>query len=330
MNQNIHRTSTLGMSREDWLLERKKSLGGSDIGAILGLNHYSSPYSVWAEKTGKTADKPDNEAMRQGRDLEDYVCRRFMEVSGLKVQRCNAILRNDAFPHLHANVDRLIVGQKAGVEAKTASALNASKFAAGEFPGSYYAQCVAYLAVTEYERWYLAAVILGKGFVVYQMTRIPEDTCPDWCESSVFVSEEEIRALGDAAKRFWEDYVEKDTPPAVDGSKATAEALTEVIGRSDDERYADLTLVSGKIKLYLEAKSRAAEYEEIAERNASEIKQFMGTASKGGAEGVSVSWRTQGRKSFDVKRFTKEHPEIDISGYYNHSTTRPFKVTVNQ
>ncbi len=329
MNPNIHRISTLGMSRADWLMERKKSLGGSDMGAILGLNHYASPYSVWAEKIGKTADRPDNEAMRQGRDLEDYVCRRFMEASGLKVQRCNAILRNDSFPHLHANVDRLIIGQKAGVEAKTASALNASKFSGGEFPGSYYAQCVAYLAVTEYERWYLAAVILGKGFVIYQMTRIPEDTCPDWCESSVFVSEEEIRALGDAAKRFWEDYVEKDIPPAVDGSRATAEALGEVFSRSDDEKHVDLTMVSGKIKLYLEAKARAAEYEEIAERNASEIKQFMGTAAAGSMEGVKISWRTQGRKSFDAKRFAKEHPTLDLSGYYNHSTTRPFKVTVN-
>ena len=30
--------STLRMSHKEWLKERKKSLGGSDMGAVLGLN----------------------------------------------------------------------------------------------------------------------------------------------------------------------------------------------------------------------------------------------------------------------------------------------------
>ena len=48
----MQKISTRGMSREEWLKERKKSLGGSDMGAVLGLNKYRSPYTVWAEKTG--------------------------------------------------------------------------------------------------------------------------------------------------------------------------------------------------------------------------------------------------------------------------------------
>lgn len=38
-------------------------------------------------------------------------------------------------------------------ECKTASALSMKLYAGGEFPESYYAQCVAYLAVTGWERW---------------------------------------------------------------------------------------------------------------------------------------------------------------------------------
>lgn len=49
----MQKISTRGMSREEWLKERKKSLGGSDMGAVLGLNKYRSPYTVWAEKTGR-------------------------------------------------------------------------------------------------------------------------------------------------------------------------------------------------------------------------------------------------------------------------------------
>ena len=118
------------------------------MGAVLGLNRFRSPYSVWADKTGKLPDAEDTEAMRIGRDLEPYVLRRFAEKSGLRTRHINAIMRNDAFPHIHANVDSVVIGQRAGVEAKTASALNTRAFSGGDFPESYYAQCVTYLAIT--------------------------------------------------------------------------------------------------------------------------------------------------------------------------------------
>lgn len=326
--KNIHRVSTAGMSRADWLAERRKSLGGSDMGAVLGLNPYSSPYSVWAEKTGRLPDKEDTEAMRIGRDLEDYVCRRFMEASGLKVQKCNAILRNDKYPHLHANVDRLIVGQKAGLEAKTASALNASKFTGGEFPASYYAQCVAYLAVTEYERWYLAALVMGREFHIYQMTRIQDDTCPDWCDSSVFVSEEEIAALAEEARRFWEENVEADDPPAVDGNKATTEALTTVFAsRSGRAIEIYSTEVRQALRAYIKLKAEEKERKLLLDKQANIIREYMGEAETAVCTDGKVSWKAQARETFDRKRFEKENPNIKLDRYFTKTTSRVFKVT---
>ena len=80
----IERIKTTHMTRKEWLLERRKSVGGSEVGAILGLNQWASPYSVWANKTGRVPDAVPNEAMRQGTDLEEYVAKRFSEKSGLK------------------------------------------------------------------------------------------------------------------------------------------------------------------------------------------------------------------------------------------------------
>lgn len=108
----MQKISTLGMIREEWLKERKKSLGGSDMGAVLGLNKYRSPYTVWAEKTGRIGEEPENEAMRIGRDLEPYVASRFEEVSRKGVRRMNYLLRREDCPHLHANIDRQILGEK--------------------------------------------------------------------------------------------------------------------------------------------------------------------------------------------------------------------------
>ena len=70
---------TAEMDRIEWLKLRKTGIGGSDAGAICGLNPYASPMSVYLDKTRNDIADEDNESMRQGRDLEDYVARRFME-----------------------------------------------------------------------------------------------------------------------------------------------------------------------------------------------------------------------------------------------------------
>lgn len=317
---------TIGMSQEDWLAERRKSLGGSDIGAVLGLNKYSSPYAVWAEKTGRIPPKEDNEAVRQGRDLEQYVAERFSERSGKAVRKYNYLLRSEAAPYLHANIDRRIAGEKSGLECKTASALSLRSYSSGEFPESYYAQCVAYLAVTGWERWYLAALVLNKAFYIYQITTIQDDTVPEWCESSVYVSPEEIGTLKRCAVEFWESYIIPDTPPPADGTAATGDALQSI--------YADDS--GGSVELFdrddllRDYFFLAAERQGIQERM-DEIKQTiqgdMGNASEAFSTAASITWRAQDRKTFDGKAFQKAHPGIPLEPFYRHTNSRVFKIT---
>ena len=85
MVRGLKKISTKGMSREEWLERRRKTIGGSDAAGIVGLSKWASPFSVWADKTGRAAEKADTETMRQGRDLEDYVARRWMEETGKRV-----------------------------------------------------------------------------------------------------------------------------------------------------------------------------------------------------------------------------------------------------
>lgn len=110
--------STLNLSKEDWLRYRKCGITGTDAGAILGVNPYRSAFQVYCDKNSETIENIDNEAMRQGRDLEDYVAQRFTEATGLKVRRANAIYQSEEHPLLLADFDRLIVGQKAGWNAR--------------------------------------------------------------------------------------------------------------------------------------------------------------------------------------------------------------------
>lgn len=320
----IKRIKTSGMSRNEWLQERRKSIGGSEIGAILGLNKWASPYSVWANKTGRIPDQEPNESMRQGTDLEDYVARRFMEKSGLKVERDNAIIRNSDYPHLHANIDRRIIGMKAGLECKTASALSASRFAGGDFPESYYAQCVAYMAVTGYHTFYLAVLVLGKEFKIYRITTHRDAPLPAWCESSVYVSEAEFQAVRSAVVNFW-DYVERDIEPPVDGLEVTTEALGAIYAGAKEDSI-DLFGADTDMEQFLQLKAEIKELKARQDAYSNAIKQRLGESTQGYGNRYIATWRPQTRRTFDAKRFGREHPEIDLSGYYNQTEIRKFEV----
>lgn len=72
--------ATKSLPHEDWLRLRKQGIGGSDAGAVCGINSYRSAFNVYHDKvSADLTEAEDNERMRQGRDLEDYCARRFSE-----------------------------------------------------------------------------------------------------------------------------------------------------------------------------------------------------------------------------------------------------------
>ena len=313
MRNFLKKKSTLGMSREEWLELRRHSIGGSDAAAIVGLSKWASPYTVWADKTGRLPDKPDTEAMRQGRDLEEYVAQRFSEATGKRVKRCNAILYNPAYPHSHADVDRMIVGENAGLECKTTSTLDVKQFLGVEFPEKYYAQCVHYMAITGADRWYLAVLVLGKEFHVYTLER----------------DEAEIRALMDAETAFWEQYVETDTPPAADGAESTTDAIRTIYSDSSQSiciLFGRETLLEEYMALKSQSKALDARIAEIQNT----IMEDMQDAERGECGAYTVIWKAQERETFQRKEFEKAHPEINLAEYCRVSKSRPFKVTENK
>ena len=138
--------STTNLDKKEWLRYRKQGITGTDAGAICGMNPYKSAFSVYQDKISDEIEEYDNEAMRQGRDMEEYVAARFEEETGLKVRRANAIYQNEEHPFLLADFDRLIVGQKAGLECKTVSPYSADKWSDEDIPIHYQMQCQGILA----------------------------------------------------------------------------------------------------------------------------------------------------------------------------------------
>lgn len=298
-------------SQEEWKALRHHYIGGSDAAAVVGLNAYASQYSLWAEKTDRVPPFSGNLATEVGTFLEEFVARKFTEVTGKKVRKANQSFLNSDYPFAIANIDREVVGEDAGLEIKTTDSLNTHKFKNGEFPPNYYVQCMHYMAVTGKARWYLAVLIGHKEFRWYTIER----------------DEGEVQALMTAEKIFW-TLVEKNIPPEPDGMKATSDTLRELYPDSEN-RIVDLYGYADDIKQYLDLEQKIKELETMRDEAANKVKAFMGNACGGECDGYRVTWKTQSRKSFDSKAFAKANPDIDLSEYYKESTSRAFRVKEN-
>lgn len=313
-------------NKEEWKALRAKYIGGSDAASVVGLNPFSSPYALWAEKTGKTPPFEGNLATDVGTYLEDFIAKKFEKESGKKVRRVNKSILNDKYPWAIANIDREIVGEESGLECKSTSELNTSKFRGGEYPTNYYCQCVHYLATTEKTRWFLAVLIGNKQFKIYLLTRIENDIKPEWCESSVYISDEEIAALMNAEKGFMENNVKKDIPPAPDGSDSTSKTISILYPESNGETV-NLFGYEADLKSYMTYCSLIKDMERQRDEVANRVKAFLGEAGRGESNDYKVTFTTSSRSTFDSKRFASEHPDIDLSEYYKNSTYRAFKVS---
>lgn len=306
----IRKIPTASMSKEEWTKLRSTTIGGSDAASILGLNHHKSAYALWAEKTGKVIpeDISQKEAVRLGTDLEDYVAHRFMEATGKKVRRVNYTVFRDDMPYAHANYDRLIVGEEAGLEIKTTNALNLKKFKNGEFPANYYCQCVHYMMVSGLKRWYLAVLVLGIEFKVFVIER----------------DEAEIEALRMAEENFWYQ-VQNDLPPEIDGMDSTVDALNAVFPVSDPEADAvDLTVCAIDLAILGECSRQIKELEEKKKAAQARVKEALGTAEKGFYSTYSVSWKSQKQRTFDREKWEQDHGAIPEE-YFKVSDSRTFR-----
>lgn len=307
---SITKLSTLDMIREEWLDLRRRGIGGSDAATVVGLNPYSSRLYLYAEKLGLIPEREDNEAMRQGRDLEDYVAQRWMEATGKKVRRENHILYSDQYPWAFANVDRMVVGEKAVLECKTTSVYNKHDFDNGEIPDYYYVQCQHYMAVTGYPKAYLAVLVLNKGFYTFEIAR----------------NDAEIDALMEAERRFWEEHIQTQTPPDADGSDSARFVLDQVERSNQDT--AMLMDLEGVFEQLQRTEAMIKELNDEKEDMRQKIIQSMGTSECGQSMTWKASYLEQSRTSIDARKLQRLYPQAynDCSKVSTYRVFRSSKI----
>ena len=70
--------STLDMNHQEWLEDRKRGIGGSEVATVHGLNKYKSPYQLWLQKKGQIElEDSESEPAYWGNDFEEVVAKKF-------------------------------------------------------------------------------------------------------------------------------------------------------------------------------------------------------------------------------------------------------------
>ena len=233
-------------THDEWLIERRKSLGASDAAAALGFSTWKSPFALFSEIQGWHTVE-ENIAMRAGSHMEEFVASEFKRETGLAVE----IVGNSCEPYhifrrgnLHATPDRWVVedGQRGVLELKY------SLRSWVEIPLQYQIQLYQQMWCCGCSFGYVCGYVGGK--LMYQRYEFDADL---W---------EPIRIK---LENFFDDCKRGIAPP-VDGHQSTSEALRAINPSQEsvdlpscvDEIFLDLSLVKESIS-QLEAEK--AEYE---------------------------------------------------------------------
>ena len=300
------------VNRDEWLKQRSKGLGGSDAGAVVGLNPYKSAYTLWAEKTGQISNVvEENEAIRLGNDLEDYVAKRFAEQENKKIKRSSYCYQSKEFPFMRANVDRLIVGENAALECKTANPFKDGDYSNDIIPPTYYCQCLHYMAVCGFDRMYLAVLVFQKGFYTYVIDRGNEAV------------EADIRALIKAESEFWK-LVEDGTAPDIDGSESTAQTLKQ-LHKDELKTVFDLTEYDEKLDEIQELKEQQKELKTRQKTLENELKEILINCDYGQSSIYNVSAKVTTSNRFDTDKFKKENLKI-YNSYKKETQTQTLRI----
>ena len=313
MKQNAIKVATIkDLSHDQWLELRRSGIGGSDAATIVGMNPYSSKLTLYADKKGILPEKEDSEAMRLGRDLEDYVAQRFAEETGKKIKRSGYMWRHPMYEFILANIDREIVGEDAFLECKTTMNYERHDYDSGAIPLNYYCQVMHYMAVTGCEKAYLAVLVFGKGFYWFEIKR----------------DEDEINALIDNEVEFWQDYVLRERPPLADGSDSSMDTLSKLHPRCDGNTT-QIAGMDNAMRSYMELGEAIKRLQEQQNEVKAQLCQTLGNSSVGVGRDYSFSWKTQSTKRINTKRLKEDHPEI-YEEYAEATESRVFRVKKNK
>ena len=267
---------------------RKKGIGGSDAGAILGVSPWKTPLQVYMDKVGATGPIQDNDSMFWGRTLEPVIRQRYADVTNRKVVVPDTLITHPKFEFMIGNLDGITSDNRV-LEIKTArSAEGWGEPGSNEIPDSYMIQVQHYMLITAIPVADVAVLIGGSDFRIYEVPAEPEL----------------MELMIEKETGFWSRVINRDPPEPI-----TYQDMLLKYGRTSKESRVQADAVA------MAAVARLKEIKAIAKEE-DELKTVI-MAAFGESDTlmdnnkVLATWKAgNGSKRFNAKLFEAENPEL--------------------
>jgi predicted phage-related endonuclease len=303
------------------------SLGGTDVGAICGVNRYKTPADVWDAIMGLAPERADSGGMRRGRALEPLIVDEYMDETGRLTRETEPLYRLDAALLLRhrASPDRFVwkrehamVGSDAHRGVLEVKSMNERVFRDAKLNGidpSYYAQLQHYLSV--------CGCTWGSFACLH----------PDSWELHWFDVERDeafCAAMYARVRTFWHEHVLPRRRPASDANvsdRPMPAVSPRVLG-------AEAVTTSDPEVMRLATQLKAAkENADLFKRQFEGLKEQMQNVlvrldtSVLVVPGVGrISWKESTSRTFNREALAEAHPTLDLTPFYRVTATRTFTV----
>ncbi len=300
------------MTREEWLNLRKQSIGGSDVAAAIGASRWSTPFKIWAEKTGRLERTASNaEAMYWGCVMEPILRTEFAKRTGFVVKEVNSIFASIQHEFLTANIDgyvELPTGEHAVLELKTAGLYSESDWADG-LPIEYYLQTQHYLLVTGLQKAFVAVLIGGNQFKYLEVER----------------DEEVISTIVTLSVEFWNKHMVTDVPPAVNSNDN--EILSRLYPRSQASTVEFSEDMQEVFEQYEAAKLLIDQGKKAKEEAEAKIKASLKDNDTALCAGWKATWKSSTRKTLSTDKVKSVLTEEQYTNCMVTNETRTLRIS---
>ena len=292
-------------NREQFLLDRKLGIGGSDIAAIMGLSPYSTPLDVYRDKMNHEVVYEElTEDLKRGARVEKYILQEYCEVNNCALETNLMPFIHPEYPFMRGNIDAKVANQNVIVEAKSTKC-PISLWEQG-IPEYYRTQVAYYAMLSNAERVDVPVLFSNWQYACFTYWR-------DY--------EYEAR-IKKAVIDFWNNHIVAGIPP----EPSTPAELQEVYPRIEDAKTikAD-SYIREKVNIWQETSMKRKELEKREEKLKIEIQNFMGDAGILDSGFCKVALKERTATRLDAGRLKEAMPDL-YREYSNDNTYRVLQI----
>lgn len=308
--------------RELWLAERKNGIGGSEIGALVGLSSYASPYTIYWDKKG-VSEEFGSLAAELGLYLEEFVVNkvelkmRAEQDDNIRIRQLKELYQHPTVSFARYSPDGEIAWEGRGLglyEGKTASAYLNDQWKDGNVPPSYLAQIQWGMGIMGYT-WGVFGYLIGNQSINYQLVEFDQEF---------------FDILLEEATNFWNNHILTDTPPEPSGIEEETGIIRMVYPYTEGSTISiEEDELSEACYRREEVKAQIKELEKECDTLDAKIRIAIKGNETTYCGGYKIVDRQNTRQYFDKESLMAKHPaiymefnKVNPSTYYRITKTK--------